>query len=92
MGLDMPRLLEDIIRVVKLATKPTAEEYKLSLKVILAGFSLLGALGFFFQLVGSMLEIESVHSVPSELSLIIGVVALVAILALGLYLRSKSEI
>lgn len=88
----MPRILEDIIKVVKLATKPTAEEYKLSLKVILAGFSLLGTLGFFFQLIGSMLELQSVQSIPSELSLIVGVVALIAILALGLYLRSKSEI
>lgn len=88
----MPKLLEDIIKVIKLATKPTKEEYKLSLKVILAGSSLLGVLGFFFQLLGSILELERIQSVPSELSLVIGVVMLLAVFALGLYLRSKSEI
>lgn len=88
----MLKLLEDMIKVLKLATKPTLEEYKLSLRVVIVGFSILGVIGFFFQLIGSMLEMQSLRTLPPEASLLVGLVALLAILALGLYLRSRSEV
>lgn len=88
----MVELLKDIARVIKLASKPTAEEYKLFLKVVLAGMSLLGVLGFFFQLVGSMLEFARFQTIPTQYTILIGLVMLVIILVFGLYLRSRAEI
>uniref|UniRef100_A0A7C4B9I8 Protein translocase subunit SecE n=1 Tax=Thermofilum pendens TaxID=2269 RepID=A0A7C4B9I8_THEPE len=85
-------LLKDIVRVIKLASKPTAEEYKLFLKVVLAGMSILGVLGFFFQLVGSMLEFMRHQTIPMQYTILVGLVLLLVILAFGLYLRSRAEI
>ncbi len=85
-------LLKDVIRVIRLASKPTAEEYKLFLKVVLAGMSVLGALGFFFQLIGSMLEFARLQAIPMQYTILIGLVLLLVVLAFGLYLRSRAEI
>uniref|UniRef100_A0A7C1P042 Protein translocase subunit SecE n=1 Tax=Thermofilum pendens TaxID=2269 RepID=A0A7C1P042_THEPE len=85
-------LLKDVVRVIKLASKPTAEEYKLFLKVVLAGMSVLGVLGFFFQLIGSTLEFARFQAIPFQYTVLIGLVLLMIILAFGLYLRSRSEI
>ncbi len=85
-------VISDWVKVLKLATKPSSEEYKLTLKVVLLGLGILGTMGFFFQLVGSMLEFASIQAVPREYALIGGLLVGVAVLFVALYLKSRSEL
>lgn len=80
------------IKVLKLATKPTWEEYRLTLRVVVVGMSLLGVIGFFFQLAGSMLEFASIQAVPREYALIGGAVVAAAVVLLTVYMRSRSTV
>ncbi|WP_460025537.1 SecE/sec61-gamma family protein translocase subunit [Infirmifilum sp. SLHALR2] len=85
-------VLGDWVRVLKLATKPSREEYKLTLRVVLLGLGILGTMGFFFQLAGSMLEFASIQAIPREYALLGGLVVGAVIFFIALYLRSRSEL
>lgn len=84
--------LSTIARLLRMVDKPTIEEYKLMLRVVLLGLGLLGTVGFFFQLLGSFLEFASIGALPKEYTLFGGIIVIAATLALALYLRSREKL
>jgi protein translocase SEC61 complex gamma subunit len=83
---------EDWVKVLKLATKPTKEEYMLTLKTVLLGLGLLGSIGFAFQLVGSMLEFASFTAIPREYMVVGGVLVALVLVLVTMYLRGRSKL
>ena len=49
--------IEKYIRVLKVARKPTKEEYFRSLKVVFAGVAILGSIGFGVYLIFGLLRV-----------------------------------
>lgn len=88
----MSDVFSDWLKVLRLATKPTREEYMLTLKIVVLGLGLLGGIGFVFQLVGSMLEFASIGSVSREYALVGGILVGVVIVFVAVYLRNRSKL
>ena len=49
--------VQQAIRVLKLAKKPTWEEYKQMIKIVGIGFIILGVVGYIFQLIAYLLRL-----------------------------------
>lgn len=81
--------LKDVKRALKVAKRPDPKAYRASLRAVFVGLSMLGVLGFVFQLAGSALRMVSIAP-PSSDTLVIVLAAVAAItLAAVLYLRSR---
>jgi len=85
-------ILYDIKRALRLASKPTMEEFKTTFKIVVLGMSLLGVIGYFFQLAGATLQYAGAGALPKEIILFGGIGAAVAVVAVILYLRRKSAV
>lgn len=84
--------LRDIKRALRLATKPTMEEFKLTFKIVLLGMGILGVIGYFFQLAGATFQFATVQAIPRDVVLIAGIAIVVAILGAVFYARRKASI
>ncbi len=85
-------ILNDIKRALRLASKPTSEEFKATFKIVVLGMSLLGIIGYFFQLAGAAFQYAGAGAVPREVVLIGGFGAAAAVVAVIVYLRRRSAV
>lgn len=84
--------LRDIKRALRLATKPTMEEFKLTFKMVLLGMSILGVIGYFFQLAGATFQFATVQAIPRDVVLVAGIAIVVAVLGVVIYVRRKAAL
>lgn len=84
--------LHDIKRALRLASKPTMEEFKLTFKMVFLGMSILGIIGYFFQLAGATFQFAAVQALPRDIILGIGIAVIVAVLVVVVYARRRSAI
>jgi len=84
--------LKDVARAVRLTQKPDREEFKLTLRVVLIGMSIIGALGFVFKIIGSALQFTGTTPLPPETGLIVLVISTIAILAFLLYIYRRYRV
>lgn len=89
----MPRLtvgfIKDLVRTLRVAKRPDPKAYRLSLRVVALAFSLLGALGYIFQITGSALRMVSISPPPSDVIVIVLAAVAAVTLAAVLYLRRR---
>lgn len=81
--------LKDVKRALKVAKRPDPKAYRTSLRAVFLGLSILGVLGFVFQLAGSALRMISVAPPSSDIMIIILAAVAAITLAVVLYLRSR---
>jgi len=85
-------ILYDIKRAIRLASKPTKEEFKATFKIVILGMSLLGIIGYFFQLAGAAFQYAGAGAIPREVVLFGGIGMAIAVLAVIFYLRKRSSL
>ncbi len=84
--------VKEMSRAIRLAHKPSWDEFKLTFRIVLLGLALLGAIGFFFQLTGALFQFAEAAFLSRDI-LIIALVVIVAVtLAAITYLKRKYSI
>jgi len=82
-------LLKDMARTLKVARRPDSKVYRASLRMVVLALSVVGGLGYVFQLAGSALRMARLPAVSSEV-LVVVLAAISAIsLAVALYLARR---
>jgi len=83
------KFLKDVTRTLRVAKKPDSKAFKVSLRMVALGITLLGAMGYIFQLTGSALRTVAAPAVSRDIIAVI--LAVIAAITLGavLYLRTR---
>lgn len=82
--------ISDLARTLRVARKPNVKIYRTTLKVVAVGFTLLGGVGYVFQLVSASFQMVRVGPVPRDVA-IIALAALAAVaLGIAVYLRRRA--
>ncbi|RLE96870.1 MAG: protein translocase SEC61 complex subunit gamma [Thermoprotei archaeon] len=84
--------ISDLARTLRVTRKPDAKVYRTTLKVVTVGFTLLGAIGYVFQLVSASFQMVRIGPFPRDVAVI--VLAALAAVALGVavYLRRRAAV
>lgn len=81
--------VKNFVRTLRVTKRPDQKTYKASLRIVLLGLSLLGALGYVFQLAGSALRMVSVSPISTDILVIVLAAVAAVTLAVVLYLRRR---
>jgi preprotein translocase subunit Sss1 len=83
------KFLRDVARTLRVAKRPDSKAFKASLRMVTLGVTLLGAVGYIFQLAGSALRTVAAPAMSRDVVAVI--LAVIAAVTLGavLYLRSR---
>lgn len=82
-------LVKNFVRTLRVAKRPDQKTYSASLRIVALGLSLLGALGYVFQLAGSALRMVSVSPISGDIIVIVLAAVAAVTLAVVLYLRRR---
>lgn len=81
--------IRNIIRTLRVTKRPDQKTYNASLRVVALGLSILGALGYVFQLAGSALRMVTVSPISGDILVVVLAAVAAITLAIVLYLRRR---
>ena len=81
--------LRNIARTIRMSRKPDRDEFMLTLKVVAIGLTILGSLGFVFQLIGSAFQFARFGPVPKDIAIIFLAAILAIVMGAIVYARRR---
>ncbi|MEM0023115.1 MAG: protein translocase SEC61 complex subunit gamma [Thermofilaceae archaeon] len=81
--------VKNFVRTLRITKRPDKKTYRASLRIVALGLSLLGAIGYVFQLAGSALRMVSVSPISGDVLVVVLAVVAAVTLAVVLYLRRR---
>jgi len=72
-----------------MSRKPDKDEFMLTLKVVAIGLTILGSLGFVFQLIGSAFQFARFGPVPKDIAIIFLAAILAIVMGAIVYARRR---
>lgn len=84
-------LLKDALRTLRVAKKPHARAYTFSLRIVVLGMTLLGCIGYIFQMVGATLRVVAIAPPPRDVLVVVLAAVTAVVLGVALYLYRRSS-
>ncbi|MEM0459893.1 MAG: protein translocase SEC61 complex subunit gamma [Thermofilaceae archaeon] len=81
--------VKNFMRTLRVTKRPDKKAYRASLRIVALGLSLLGAIGYVFQLAGSALRMVSVSPISGDVLVVVLAAVAAITLAVVLYLRRR---
>lgn len=88
----LSEFFKDVVRAVRLTQKPDKEEFKLTLRVVLIGMSIIGVLGFVFKMIGSAFQFSAGKPLPPESGLAALFISMIVVLGFLFYIYRKYRV
>ena len=81
--------LRNIVRTMKMSRKPDKDEFMLTFKVVVVGLTILGSMGFIFQLIGSAFQFARFGPIPKDITIVFLAAILAIVLGVIVYARRR---